>query len=177
MFLYFNFFLFGLVQFFSFQFIIFLHFTLFIFGCTGSLLLCGHFASCGKWRLISTCSVRAFHYDSFSRCRIWALGHTGFSRRSTWVRGCGSWALEHTVSICDVGQAAPQHVESSRTRDRAWVSWTGRQTLYYWATREAWSGSLNLSEMSVEPVIWGSNNPCRTFPNIASSGITTLWLH
>ena len=47
-----------------------------MFGCAGSLLLCGLFSS-------SCCD--------FSCCRTWALGHLGFS-------SCGSQALEHRLS-------------------------------------------------------------------------------
>ena len=32
---------------------------LFIFGCAGSLLLCGFFSSCAEHRLLSGCHVRA----------------------------------------------------------------------------------------------------------------------
>ena len=57
---------------------------LFIFGRAGSSLLGGLFSSCGKRRLLSSCSSLA------SRCRAQALGHMGFS-------SCSSQALEHRL--------------------------------------------------------------------------------
>ena len=41
---------------------------LLIYGCAGSLLLCGLFSSSGTW---------ASHPGSFSSCRARALGHSG----------------------------------------------------------------------------------------------------
>ena len=57
----------------------------FIFGRTGSLLLCGIFSSC---------AVRLSHCGHFSCCVAWALGHADFSRN-------GSQAPEHRLSSCD----------------------------------------------------------------------------
>ena len=52
---------------------------LFLFGCTGSLLLCGLFSSCGERRLLSSWGARASHCGGFSYCGAWALGLSGFS--------------------------------------------------------------------------------------------------
>ena len=40
----------------------------FIFGCTGSSLLCWLFPSCRERGLLSGCSVLASHYSGFSGC-------------------------------------------------------------------------------------------------------------
>ena len=64
----------------------------FIFGCAGSLLLCGLFSSCSERGLLPS-GVRASHCSGFSYLGAWALGLTGFGR-------CGSWALEHRLSSC-----------------------------------------------------------------------------
>ena len=67
----------------------------FIYGCSGSSLLCGGYSSC---------SGRASHWG-FS-CGEGALG----AIKASVVAACGlsSWLT---------GWAAPQHVESSRNRD------------------------------------------------------------
>ena len=56
----------------------------FIFGCTGSSLLCWLFPSCRERGLLSGCSVLASHYSGFSGCgeglqgtwaqHLWLLG-------------------------------------------------------------------------------------------------------
>ena len=58
---------------------------MFIFGCAGSLLLCGLFSSCLKWELLSSCRARASHCGGspFVEHR---LGHKDFSSCSTWVQ-------------------------------------------------------------------------------------------
>ena len=38
----------------------------FIFGCAGSLLLCGLFSSCSEQGLVSSCGARASHCSGFS---------------------------------------------------------------------------------------------------------------
>ena len=38
-----------------------------------------------------------------------------------------------------MGLVAPRHIEPSRIRDQARVSYIGRQVLYHWPTREALS--------------------------------------
>ena len=106
---------------------------MFIFGCTGSLLLCGLFASWVERGLLSSCGALTSPCDGVSCCRACALGHAGFSSCSMcpqqlWLRGL----------------AAPWHVGSSWIRDRTCVSCFGRQILYPRATREACS-SLFLS--------------------------------
>ena len=45
-----------------------------IFGCTGSLLLCGLSSSCGKWGLLSCFAAQASHCGGFPCCRAQALG-------------------------------------------------------------------------------------------------------
>ena len=50
----------------GFSFVCFKWFYLFIFGCTGSLLLCGPLTSCGAWGLCSSCGACTFHCSGFS---------------------------------------------------------------------------------------------------------------
>ena len=45
----------------------------FVFGCTGSLLLCVDFSSCSEQRLLSSRSVQASHFRGSSYCRSQAL--------------------------------------------------------------------------------------------------------
>ena len=72
-------------------FVLFFEF-LFIFGCAGSLALCGLSDSCSEQGLLSSCSTWASPCDGFSLCRAWALGPVGFS-------SCSSWALEHRLNV------------------------------------------------------------------------------
>ena len=44
------------------------HFHLFIFGCTGSLLLCAGFLYWGRWGLLSICNAQASRCSGFSCC-------------------------------------------------------------------------------------------------------------
>ena len=55
----------------------------FIFGCAGSLLLCGLFSSCSKQGLVSSCGLQTSHCSGFSCCGAQALGRTGFSSCGT----------------------------------------------------------------------------------------------
>ena len=58
---------------------------IYIFGCTGSLLLLrlSLVAESGGTLWVH---VRASHCGGFSSCRAWALGHAGFSSCSTWAQ-------------------------------------------------------------------------------------------
>ena len=62
---------------------------LFIFGCTGSLLLHGLFSSCREWGLLSSCGAQASHWSGFSSV-VAACG----------LSSCSSWPLEHRLSSC-----------------------------------------------------------------------------
>ena len=54
------------------------------------------------------------------------------------LNGCASQFLQHRLSICGARSwGAPRHMGSSRMRDWTSVSYTGRQILYHWDTREA----------------------------------------
>ena len=77
------------------------YFIYIIFGCARSSLLCGLFSSCGKQRLLSSCSAWASRCSRFSHCRTQALRHVGFSSCSTWAQelpllrlqySCDAWA-------------------------------------------------------------------------------------
>ena len=49
---------------------------LFIFGCAGSLLLCGLFSSCGEpGATLKLQCTQASNCSGFSRCGSWALNH------------------------------------------------------------------------------------------------------
>ena len=83
---------------------------LLIFGCAASVLLAVS-SRCGEQGLLSGCGVQA------SPC-------SGCSRGA---RGLGSWASV-VAALQLLSSVAPQHVESSWTRDLTHVSSTGRQT-------------------------------------------------
>ena len=79
----------------------------FIFGCTGSLLLCGAALHCG---------VPAFHRGGVSY---------------------GAQALEYRLSRCGACPlVAPQHLEYSQTTDRTCVPCIIRQILIHCTTKE-----------------------------------------
>ena len=67
---------------------------IFIFGCAGSLLLCGLFSSFREQGLVFSCGVWASHCGGFS-CGLWALGHEGFSSYSP-------QATEHRPDSCGI---------------------------------------------------------------------------
>ena len=73
-----------------------------MFGCAGSLLLCGLFSSCREWGLLSGCGARA-------------VGRTSFS-------GCSSPALEHRLNSCIAWLSCSILCGSSRTRAQICVS-------------------------------------------------------
>ena len=98
---------------------------LFIFGCAGSLLLCGLFSSCSERQLYSSCSARASHCSGFSCCRAETLRCAGLS-------SCGSQALERRPNSSSAGgSVALRHVGSSLTRDQTHVSCSDRYMLYH----------------------------------------------
>lgn len=82
------------------------NFYLFIFGCTGSSLLCTGF-------LWSQWGYSSFRCTGFSCCRAWAPGCSGF-------RGCVSWPPEHRLKSCGVSVAL-KHVEFSQTRNQTCI--------------------------------------------------------
>jgi len=94
----------------------------FIAACRLSLV-----ATSGEF--ISSCSARACHRDGLSCWRAQILGQVGFS-------SCGP-GLDHRLSNCGLQSlVAPQHVESSWTRDQTHVLCIGRRILNHWITRE-----------------------------------------
>ena len=80
----------------------------FIFGCTGSLLLQGLFATCGKQGLLSTCSARTSHSNAFSCHSVWALC------LCTVVVTPELWNME----LWPTGLVSPRYVGTSWMRDR-----------------------------------------------------------
>ena len=83
---------------------------LFIFGCAGSLLLCGLFSSCGEWGLLSGCGAWASHCGGFSCCGAPAPGAWASVVAAHGLSSCGSPALEHRLNSC----AWPSCSEASR---------------------------------------------------------------
>ena len=110
-------------------------------------LLLGLFSSCREWRLLFAYGVQASHCSIFSCLGAWTVGWGGFG-------SCSSQVLEHSFSSWCTGFVAPQHVGSSRIRDRTGISCTGRRILYHWATREA-RITISLKTLSPNTVTFG----------------------
>ena len=100
------------------------------FGCAGS-----SFCAVALCRLLSSC-VWASRCGGLSCCGAQAPGHSSFSSCSSQAPGLG---------LSDCGSAAPQRVESSRTRDGTCVPCNGRQILIHCTTREVLLCSTLLS--------------------------------
>ena len=112
--------------FFHFKKIIILFINIFL-----SSWLCGLFSSCGKRKLLSSCSTRASHYGSLPCWEHRALGCLGFSSCGTWTQqlqfpGSGAQAQQ----LWHTGLVISQHVASSQIRDRTHVSCISRQILH-----------------------------------------------
>ena len=69
----------------SLYFFFFFQFCLFIFACSGSLLLLRLFSSHGEWGY-SSFRVWTPYYGGFSWCGARALGHLGFSNCDSWAQ-------------------------------------------------------------------------------------------
>ena len=95
----------------------------FIFGCTGSSLLCSDFSLVfGGLGLLSSCDVQASPCGGFSCCRAQAVG---------------AW-------LWPTGLVAPLHAESSRIRDRTGVPWSASLIPIHCTTREVLTCILTL---------------------------------
>ena len=79
---------------------------LFVFGSAGSSFLCTGFLQLWRARAILRCGMRASHCGGFSCLGAQAVGRVGFS-------SCGIQPKQ----LWHIGLVAPQHVESSQTRD------------------------------------------------------------
>ena len=79
------------------------------------------FSSCGEQGLFSSCGARAF-----SSCRVGTLLQLR----------CAGFLLWWLPSLWRIISVAPQHVDSSWTRDQTHVSCIGRQSLSHWTTGE-----------------------------------------
>ena len=136
---------------------------LFIFGCTGSSLPPGLFSHCGEWGLLY-------------------LWRAGFSLQSMGsgaqgLHSCGHWVLEHSLRSCGTVASLFQSTwDSSWTRDWACVCYIGRQTLYHWATREAWVSSFSLSLEQVLDPREPERNNAYCGERGQSSGLSTVEL-
>ena len=85
----------------------------------------------------SGCSVQASRCDGFSHCRTELLG--------MWPSVVAAPGLYSAGIIVGVhGLSCSLVLGSSRTRDQTGVSCIGRQTLYHWATREAWKTDFRI---------------------------------
>ena len=71
-----------------------------IFGCTGSLSLCGLFSSCSKRGLLFSCGAQASHCGGFYSCQAWALGCMGFTLWPVDSVVAVSGLLEHRLNSC-----------------------------------------------------------------------------
>ena len=100
------------------QYIYFLIYLLFIFGCVGSSFLCEGFLQLRQAGATLHRDVRASHYRGLSRCRAKA---SDAQAQQLWLTGL----------------VAPWHVGSSQTRARTRFPCIGRQILNHCATREA----------------------------------------
>ena len=109
-------------------------FCCFIFGCGGSLLLCGLFSSRGEWGLLSSAG---FWLRRLLLLQSTAPGQADFS-------GWGSWARVRAQQLWLTALVAPQHVGPSWIRNQTRVSWIDRWILYYRAPREALDSNWNL---------------------------------
>ena len=104
------------------------------FGLSWVFVAAQGFSSCGEPELHFSCGAWASHCSGFSHCGAWAL--------CAWA----SVVTVHRLSSCL--SWAPQHVESSQTRDGTSAPYIGRWILIHWTTREApechliWSQSL-----------------------------------
>ena len=92
----------------------------FLFGCTGSSLLCGLFSRCGEWgSCLVACRVRASHCGGFSSsagCRVCRL-------QWLWLVGSRAQAQQ----LWRTGLVAPWRVGSSQTRTKPMSpAWAGR---------------------------------------------------
>ena len=98
---------------------------IYVFGCTGSLLLWGLFSSFRERRLPSSLTVVA----------SLAAEHRPWDTQASVVTVPGPWRTGSSVAAH--GLHCSQHVGASRIRDWTSVPYTGRQMLYHWVTREA----------------------------------------
>ena len=103
--------------------------NVFIFGCAGSSLQLGLFSSCNKWGLLSSCCEWASRWVPALVAEHRARGHSGFSSCAPGLSSAGSVVVVR-------GWVSPQHVDSSRTRDRIHIPCIGRQILNHWTIRE-----------------------------------------
>ena len=88
----------------------------FICSCSGSSLLCWLFSSCSKQGLLSSCGRRLLvTVDSL------------VAEHGLGVHGLQQSQRVGTLRSRGTGLVAPQHVGSSRTKDRTCVSFFGRQ--------------------------------------------------
>ena len=90
---------------------------LFIFGCAGSLLLCG---------LFSSCSLRAAHCSGLSCCGAQALWSSGFSSCDAWAQKLQLLDSRTQAQQLCTGLVTPWHVGTSQPRDQSHVSCIGR---------------------------------------------------
>ena len=103
----------------------FLFWKMDLFGCPGSLLMCGLLSRCGEQGLLSRCGAWALEHSHSSNCSPWA--------QSVQLLGAGAQA----VSLRCTGLVARWHAGPSRSAGGTCVSCIGRWSLYPWATREA----------------------------------------
>ena len=104
-------------------------FYLFIFGCSGPLLLLELFCSCGKWQLSSCCAG----FSSGGLLSLWGLGSI-----DVWASVAAAPGLWSAGSVVVVHRLiCPTACGITWARDGPHVSCIGMWILYHRATREA----------------------------------------
>ena len=117
------------------QILIFFIIYIFIyFGPAGSLSLHGCFSSCGECGLFPSCGVdwslqRPLWLQSMGTC-VSVVAAFGLPVG-------GSQALEHRLSSCETWVSCSVACGVVPDQGSSSVSYTGRQILYHWATRQA----------------------------------------
>ena len=111
----------------------------FISGCAGSLLLCGLFSLVVSRQLLSNCCVQASHGSGFSFCgaRLWGKQASGIAAGG--LNSWDSWTPEQRLKSCGARTYLLCMKDLHQIRDQTRSSFIGRQILYHWATRKAWS--------------------------------------
>ena len=116
---------------------------IFIFVCTGSLLLCtAWFSKFSSFTTLS-CGAQASHCGGFSCCGAQALGTWASVDAAQGLISC--WfssrrlmdSRTQTQWLWCTGFSCPRHVGSSQTRDQTSFPCIVRRILNHWTTREA----------------------------------------
>ena len=104
---------------------------LFIFGYSGSWLLCGLFSRSSKWWLLSSCGAQTSHCSGFL---LWCMGSgctnfssQGMQAQQLWYPGSGAQVQQLWL----MGLVTPWHVGSFQIRGQTGVSCIDRWRLHH----------------------------------------------